>query len=485
MTGASGGGYNTWITAALDDRILAAVPVVGTSDFAEQIQVCRPLDWYQAAEHCHFVPGLIRYANNHELLAMAAPKPLLIIAAERDQSFPIDGVRAVAEYGRMLYEAYGASNRIDLVVDSIDGHGYQRKKREAAYGWFLRWLMNKGDGSPYSEPPTDTSRFDALELRCFPPGQNQPGGPAIVSMVERLAHDLPVNSPDRQVDLESVLGTWPAPLQDRTGVRIEPVRLQRLVIPTESGISVPAFLLNTDGRVRGVIVTVADDGKESIVSDPVIGAAIEHGWAVCGVDPRGVGESSSAKTGWIFAVSLLLGENFVWRQAFDLHQVIDTLGSHHAFAGKSIGLYARGPNASLMAVYALARLEQNRRRPSPLSWFLLRDVYLSYHAFIERPKSLLDSFRLMPTDSNRTSSFDREIPSSFFVFDVLHSWDLRHLLALINTRGLIVNPIDGDGDRLSEPAALKLLPRSIEVVSARDPDKQIKDFLRRVLVDGD
>jgi dienelactone hydrolase len=31
MTGASGGGYNTWITSALDDRIKVAVPVVGTS----------------------------------------------------------------------------------------------------------------------------------------------------------------------------------------------------------------------------------------------------------------------------------------------------------------------------------------------------------------------------------------------------------------------------------------------------------------------
>ena len=91
MTGASGGGYNTWVTAALDDRIAAAVPVVGTSDFAEQIRVCRPLDWYHAAEHCHFVPGLIRYANNHELLAMAAPKPILIIAASRDESFPLAG----------------------------------------------------------------------------------------------------------------------------------------------------------------------------------------------------------------------------------------------------------------------------------------------------------------------------------------------------------------------------------------------------------
>ena len=48
ITGASGGGYNTWITAAIDDRIAAAVPVVGTSEFGEQIHVCRPRDWYQA-----------------------------------------------------------------------------------------------------------------------------------------------------------------------------------------------------------------------------------------------------------------------------------------------------------------------------------------------------------------------------------------------------------------------------------------------------
>src|SRR4029077_19578797 len=123
MTGASGGGYNTWITSALDDRIKVAVPVVGTSDFYEQIAATRPLDWYHASEHCHFVPGLIRYANNHELLAMAAPKPILIIAAAQDQSFPVAGVREVAAYGRELYASYAAGEKLRLVVDETEGHG--------------------------------------------------------------------------------------------------------------------------------------------------------------------------------------------------------------------------------------------------------------------------------------------------------------------------------------------------------------------------
>ena len=42
-----------------------------------------------------------------------------------------------------------ASEKVRVVVDDAEGHGYQRAKREAAYGWFLRWLMGRGDGRPW------------------------------------------------------------------------------------------------------------------------------------------------------------------------------------------------------------------------------------------------------------------------------------------------------------------------------------------------
>jgi dienelactone hydrolase len=474
MTGASGGGYNTWITAALEGRIAVAVPVVGTSDFAEQIRVCRPLDWYQASEHCHFVPGLIRYANNHELLAMAAPKPVLIIAAGRDESFPIAGVRAVADYGRALYASYGTSDRIGLVVDESEGHGYQRKKREAAYGWFLRWLMNRGDGGPFPEPPTETLAHDAPELRCFPIGRNQAAGPAIIAMVERLARDLPPAPP--RLELESILGsrTNPPPVS----LSIRPVRLQRVLIPTEPGITVPAFLLRPRGRARGVVVAIDDRGKEVLGSDPLVLEAFENKWAVCGIDPRGIGELATTKTGWVFAVSLLLGENFVGRQAADLSRVIDALGAPGAFPGKPVGLYARGPNATLMATYAIAREARSGPGPARLHWYVLRDGFISYRAFFERPMALRESYRLMPADGQRTTSFDREIPASYFIFDVLRSWDLPQLLDSSHVEGSVVNPIDGDGNRLREQDARKLLPRRVHVISSPEPDQDVKRFLR-------
>ena len=110
-------------------------------------------------------------------------------------------------------------------------------------------------------------------------------------------------------------------------------------------------------------MAVDDRGKEALASDPVVEKAHDRGWAVCGVDPRGIGESATDKTGWVFAVSLLLGENFVGRQAWDLGRVLEALGRPGAFPGKPIGLYARGPNACLAATYAIARSVRPRAGP--------------------------------------------------------------------------------------------------------------------------
>ena len=259
-------------------------------------------------------------------------------------------------------------------------------------------------------------------------------------------------------------------------------RLQRLLVPSEAGLDVPAFLLRPAGEVRGVLVALDDRGKEVLASDPVVETAHARGWAVCGVDPRGIGESATDKTGWVFAVSLLLGENFVGRQAWDIGRVLEALGSPGAFPGKPVGLYARGENACLAATYAIARASD--AGGSPLRWYLLRDGFLSYRAFLDRPKSLPASYRLLPEDRDRTTAFDREIPASFFAFDALRSFDLPQLLATSRARGLIVNPRDGDRGRLPEEAARSLLPPRVRAVSAEEPGRRVGEFLQEVLGPG-
>ena len=161
----------------------------------------------------------------------------------------------------------------------------------------------------------------------------------MIEAVRRLARDLPPSPP--RIDLEAVLGPMPSAPPAR--VNLGDARLQRLLVPSEAGLDVPAFLLRPAGEVRGVLVALDDRGKEVLASDPVVETAHARGWAVCGVDPRGIGESATDKTGWVFAVSLLLGENFVGRQAWDIGRVFEALGAPGAISRQARRPLRPGP----------------------------------------------------------------------------------------------------------------------------------------------
>jgi hypothetical protein len=470
MTGASGGGYNTWMMAALDDRISVAVPVVGTCEFHSQMAARRPRDW-DPNDHCHYIPGLMTFANNHELAAMVAPRPLLIVSATEDASFPIAGVREVAGYTKGLYASYGAAEKTAFSEDSSAGHGFQQKKREAAYGWFLRWLAGEAGSAARAEPPTITLPYDAPELRCFPPGENHPAGPAMVAVAQKLAQSVRPRKPAATLrDLETVFGPQPAAPEFRPS--LERTRIQRLSIPAEPGLNVPGFLLRPDGDERGVLIAMDDSGKEALASEPLVANALQKGWAVCGLDPRGIGELATTKPNWIFAASLLLGENFVWRQSFDVVQAARYLAASGAY--RRFAIYGRGHNAALAAIYAAAQLPGLRQ--APLEWFVLRDGFLSYRQFLERPESLPLSYALQT--GRAKPALDREIPPAYFPFDALRAFDLPQLIAAAGAHGMVVNPINGDWKPMAEPDARKLLPARIQIVCAADPQDAVTRFVQ-------
>jgi dienelactone hydrolase len=461
MTGASGGGYNTWITAALDPRIKVAVPVVGTSDFYKQIHFVRANDWYQANEHCHFIPGLLQFADNHEFVAMVAPRPLLIINATEDLGFPIGGVH---EYGAALYRSFGTPAQIAYFEDASTGHGYQQKKREAAYGWFLRWLMQRGDGSPYPEPPTETLPFDAAELRCFEDGKKRPAGPGMIAAVGKIVDGIstPPAPPGAEPLARMLTPARALELQRRTVQRIEvPLR--------ESRVTLAGFLLRPE-KEKGLLLAIDDGGKEELARDPVVRRAYEEGWAVCGMDPRGIGELATEKDGWLAAVSLLLGENFVKSQAGDLLAAAQSLARTPEYRGKPAALYARGHNAGLAAVHALA--EAQRRGAPAFAWYLIRNTFLTYRHFLDRPRSLERSYTLLDRDfrERRFTAFDQEIPFRYFHFDALRRFDIPQLLRSVKSPGLVAGPINGDWQPLSNAEAKALMGARIPVVAGIELD---------------
>jgi dienelactone hydrolase len=126
-TGESGGGTQTFLLAAVDDRVAVAAPVNMIS--LEMQGGCL----------CENPPGLRLDTTNVEIAATIAPRPLLMVSATGDwtahtmeREFP-----AV----RSLYALAGAADRVHAVRVQAE-HNYNRESREAMYAWMARWLQN-------------------------------------------------------------------------------------------------------------------------------------------------------------------------------------------------------------------------------------------------------------------------------------------------------------------------------------------------------
>ena len=127
ITGVDDAGFNTWIAAALEERVAAAVPVDSTYDFGDRIRRMRAVDWDGAAtQQSDLIPGILKFANIQELVAMAAPQAAMII----------DGPHAhgIYDYATQIYGSFGDNSRIRLFES--DGTGYDKPRRQAAYGFF-------------------------------------------------------------------------------------------------------------------------------------------------------------------------------------------------------------------------------------------------------------------------------------------------------------------------------------------------------------
>ena len=126
-TGASGGGTQTFLLAAVDDRVKVAAPVNMISLHM------------QGGCLCENEPGLRLDTDNVELAAVIAPRPLLMVSATGD--WTNETLQLEYPAMRRFYALFGAENRLHaLQIDAP--HNYNRDSREAVYAWMARWLKN-------------------------------------------------------------------------------------------------------------------------------------------------------------------------------------------------------------------------------------------------------------------------------------------------------------------------------------------------------
>jgi len=437
-TGASGGGNQTMWLAAWDERIQAAVPVCSVGTFESYIGSANCV--------CETLPGGLTYAEEGDILALVAPRALLLINATQDsRCFSVEEMRRSFHRARPVFQLFGAEEKLaKLEVEA--SHGYNQEMREAMYGWFDRWLKGQGDGRPVPEPPHQTEEPEAL--KCFPDDRRPADFETIPSFAFHRAQALrQARSEEWRTGLagrggafgeakrQELLARWggwpePGPLAVEPAGRLESngTTVEKLSFLSEPGLRLPGLFFRTPAGSRGVTLLLHPEGKAAAAESDLLRELRRRGQAVFTVDLRGMGETRwpGDALGDIpdhnsSRAALWLGRPLLAMWIWDVRRALDSLEARGEVGQQPLALCGLGP-LGLVAVGAAALDRRGTAVASvgALTSFVQRDGYPGQPLGILAPGFL--------------------------------EWgDLAHLAALIAPRRLLLaNGVNGSGETLDE-----------------------------------
>ena len=217
-TGESGGGTQTFLLAAVDDRIRVAVPVNMISLHMQGGCLCENL------------PGLRLDTNNVEIARTIAPRPMLMVSATGD--WTKDTMEVEYPAVRSIYQLLDAEDRVRAIRVDAE-HNYNKPSREAMYAWMVRWLKDAPAGERIAERGFTIEPLQNLLVfydRPRPPNavtQAQLAERWIEAARKQLVSSRPI---ERRLALRDALGYDPADVTREVAVS----RAQRLTVLVDS-----------------------------------------------------------------------------------------------------------------------------------------------------------------------------------------------------------------------------------------------------------
>jgi cephalosporin-C deacetylase-like acetyl esterase len=300
-TGASGGGTQTFILTAVDERIKVSAPVNMISAHM------------QGGCLCENAPNLRLDTFNIEIGAMMAPRPLLLVSATGDWTKNTPEVEYPAI--RSIYKLFNAEDKVKNV--HIDApHNYNKASREAVYAWFGKWFLGIDDERQFKEQPFEVEKredllvFHGLE-RPSKLDANSLTENLIQSAKSQLEHLKPKDRhslnkfkelmyPGLHHSLAAINPRKDQIVVEKLGeVKGSNFRAERLILGRkDKGDRVPAIVylpLNFSGKAAATLI-VHPDGKSALVDvkdssvHPLVKGLLDKGQMVLAIDTFLTGE---------------------------------------------------------------------------------------------------------------------------------------------------------------------------------------------------
>ena len=333
VTGASGGGTQSMIIGALDERIAASIPAVMVST------------GMQGGCECENAPYLRIGAGNIDIVALTAPRPLYLIGAD-DWTREIE-TKALPDL-KKLYSMLGAADKVGGKANLQFGHNYNNVSRGLMYNW-----INKHFGLGYKEPiiEKDFVVLTKEQMSVWDTAHPKPEGEKIGDKHEREVMKWFEADSKNQIDtllpkdkkslaqyrrvvagaFEIIIGRKLSDVgqvkadtieEENTGKFTKKVLLINHVDKKEQ---LPAVVLKPKGKIERTVIWITENGKAGLFADngsvnSEVQSLLKKGSRVIGVDLLFQGDFLTddkpflktrvlAGGGWISCVSRTFGYN--------------------------------------------------------------------------------------------------------------------------------------------------------------------------------
>jgi len=358
VTGNSGGGTMTTWLCGVESRWTMAAPGCFVITFRRNLENELPAD----TEQCP--PRALALGLDHsDFLAAMAPKPVIILAKEKDY---FDARGAEEAYRRLsgLYNLLGAKKNVGLFIGP-GYHGYSQDNREAMYGWFNRAtgisdvqsepeLVIEKDETLWCAPRGQVCELNSRPVYSFTEARSQVlakkrrsnlSGPALK---RRIVKALRLREWDslrakKAIPEYRILRNWRSrgyPMRHWTTYTIE----------TEPGIFAVVYRLSDErlmsrppgGQKRAILYVSHQSSDAELRTEPLIRELLEAepGSAFYACDVRGIGESQPDTcnensfldpygSDYFYAIhSIMLDRPYVGQRTYDLLRVLHWLQSN-------------------------------------------------------------------------------------------------------------------------------------------------------------